>query len=70
MRENQTNSDIVQKVDGIGLSSRKRKRRNSVSPLARLIRDCPGGRATTNPLKRVENEYAERDGTARTDGDG
>ena len=42
-RENQQKNGIVEEVDGIEVGSRKRKRRESVSPLSRLIRSCRGG---------------------------
>ena len=37
-RDNERCNDSVKEVDGIEVGSRKRKRRDSVSPLSRLIR--------------------------------
>ena len=42
IRDNERCNDSVEEVDGIEVSSRKRKRRDSVSPLSRLIRSCCG----------------------------
>ena len=40
VRDNERCNDSVEEVDEIEVGSRKRKRRDSVSPLSRLIRSC------------------------------
>ena len=40
VRDNERCNDSVEEVDGIEIGSRKRKRRDSVSPLSRLIKSC------------------------------
>ena len=43
VRDNERCNDSVEEVDEIEVGSRKRKRRDSVSPLSRLIRSCRRG---------------------------
>ena len=40
IQENERCNDRVEEVDELEVGSRKRKRRDSVSPLSRLIRSC------------------------------